>query len=95
MTREDHGELANAQIRLYAESKKAQERQSMGFRLSEWDQKLLAFAAQFEAKMMNLQVNISLEEALDLGWKILSNCFESYEIGIKPSILEKYWPIGK
>src|ERR1700741_5681311 len=32
VTREDHGELANCMIRLYAESKKARERQSMGFR---------------------------------------------------------------
>lgn len=95
MTREDHGEIANAQIRLYAESKKAQERQSMGFRLSEWDRKLIAFAAEFEEKMMNLAVNIPLEEALDLGWKLLSNCFERYELGIKPSILEKYWPKRK
>ena len=32
VTREDHGDIANAQIRLYADSKKARERQSMGFR---------------------------------------------------------------
>ena len=44
VTREDHGDLANAQIRLYAESKKARERQSMGFRLSKWDEQLLHFA---------------------------------------------------
>ena len=39
VTREDHGDLANAMIRLYSESKKARERQSMGFRLSRWDEK--------------------------------------------------------
>ena len=41
VTREDHGDIANAQIRLYADSKKARERQSMGFKLSRWDEKLL------------------------------------------------------
>jgi len=92
VTREDHGDLANAQIRLYAESKKARERQSMGFRLSRWDEKLLHFAHLFEKKMMNLEVNLLLEEALDLGWKILAECFEIPEVGIKQTLVDKYWP---
>ena len=44
VTREDHGDVANAMIRLYAESKKARERQSMGFKLSKWDEKLLQYS---------------------------------------------------
>jgi V/A-type H+-transporting ATPase subunit B len=92
VTREDHGDLANAMIRLYAESKKAKERRSMGFRLSKWDEKLLIYAKQFESKMMNLQVNLPLEEALDLGWKILATSFQPEEVGIKQSIVTKYWP---
>ncbi len=40
VTSEDHGDLANAMIRLYAESKKARERQAMGFKFSHWDEKL-------------------------------------------------------
>jgi len=92
VTREDHGDLANAQIRLYADSKKASERQSMGFKLSRWDEKLLNFSILFEERMMNLEVNYTLEKALDLGWKTLSECFERHEVGIKDSLLEKYWP---
>ncbi|NGX26728.1 MAG: V-type sodium ATPase subunit B [Chlamydiae bacterium] len=92
VTREDHGDLANTQIRLYADSKKASERASMGFKLSRWDEKLLNFSILFEDRMMNLQVNLPLEEALDLGWKTLSECFERNEVGIKESLLEKYWP---
>lgn len=92
VTREDHGDVANAQIRLYAESKKARERQSMGFKLSRWDEKLLAFSVLFEDRMMNLQVNYTLEEALDLGWKTLAECFQPQEVGIKRSLIEKYWP---
>lgn len=95
VTREDHGDLANAQIRLYADSKKARERQSMGFKLSRWDEKLLNFSFLFEERMMNLEVNLTLEQALDLGWKTLSECFEKYEVGIKESLLEKYWPRNK
>lgn len=91
VTREDHGDIANAQIRLYADSKKARERQSMGFRLSRWDEKLLTYSQLFESRMMNLDVNITLEEALNLGWKTLSECFEPQEVGIKQSLIDKYW----
>lgn len=92
VTREDHGDIANAQIRLYAESKKARERQSMGFRLSRWDEKLLEYSALFEMRMMNLEVNIPIEDALNLGWKTLAECFDPYEVGIKQDMINKYWP---
>lgn len=92
VTREDHGDIANAQIRLYAESKKAKERQSMGFKLSKWDEKLLRYSQLFEERMMNLEVNYTVEEALDLGWKTLSECFEIQEIGVKKDLVQKYWP---
>ena len=91
VTREDHGDLANAMIRLYAESKKARERQGMGFRLSKWDEQLLHYSHLFEDRMMNLEVNYTLEEALDLGWKTLSECFQPDQVGIKQSLVTKYW----
>lgn len=90
VTREDHGDLANAMIRLYAESKKAKERQSMGFRLSKWDEKLLHYSHLFEDRMMNLEVNYTVEEALDLGWKTLAECFEAGEVGIKQALIDKF-----
>lgn len=92
VTREDHGDLANAMIRLYAESKKARERQAMGFKLSRWDEKLLAYSYLFEDRMMNLEVNYALEQALDLGWDTLAECFQSNEVGIKQTLVNKYWP---
>jgi len=95
VTREDHGDLANAMIRLYAESKQARERQSMGFRVSHWDEKLLNYSFLFEDRMMNLEVNYVLEEALDLGWQTLAECFEVDEVGIKQALVEKYWPAAK
>ncbi len=79
-------------IRLYADSKKARERQGMGFKLSRWDEKLLRYSYLFEDKMMNLQVNLPLEKALDLGWIILAECFDLEEIGIKKVLADKYWP---
>ncbi len=95
VTREDHNDLANTMIRLYADSKKANERKSMGFKLSKWDQKLLRFSGLFEENMMNLRVNISVEEALNLGWQLLSDCFLVSEIGMKKAFTDKYWPKEK
>lgn len=92
VTREDHGELANTMIRLYADSKKARERQGMGFRLSRWDEKLLRYSFLFEERMMNLEVNLPLEKALDLGWHTLAECFDLAEVGVKKGIADIYWP---
>ncbi len=92
VTREDHNELANMMIRLYADSKKARERQAMGFKLSRWDEKLLRYSILFEERMMNLQVNMPLEAALDLGWLTLAEIFKLEEVGIKKEIADKYWP---
>ena len=91
VTREDHGDLANGQIRLYAEGKKARERQAMGFKLSRWVEKILHFAKLFEERMMNLEVNLPLEDALDYGWRMLAECFEPQEVGIKQTLIDKYW----
>ncbi|TAJ93371.1 MAG: V-type ATP synthase subunit B [Gammaproteobacteria bacterium] len=95
VTREDHGDLANAMIRLYAESKKARERQSMGFRLSKWDEKLLHYSQLFEDRMMNLEVNYALEAALDLGWQMLAEVFDAGEVGINQALIDKYGPWRK
>ncbi len=91
VTRKDHGDLANTMIRLYADSKQARERQGMGFKLSLWDEKLLNYAYLFETQMMDLKVNLPLEKALDLGWEILSRCFEVEEVGMKASLTSAYW----
>ena len=87
-----YGDLANAMIRLYADSKKARERQGMGFKLSRWDEKLLRYSHLFEERMMSLSVNLPLEEALDLGWRTLAECFDLEEVGIKKAIADRYWP---
>ncbi len=64
----------------------------MGFRMSKWDAKLLKYGNRFEAEMMDLSVNIPLEQALDLGWQILADCFEPMETGINSALIETFWP---
>ena len=91
-TRDDHRAIMDTMIRLYADFKETLEKQSMGFQMSSWDEKLLKYGDAFEKQMMDLSVNIPLEEALDSGWKILAACFEKTETGIKTDLLNKYWP---
>ena len=94
-TREDHRTVMNTLIQLSANYRETLEKQSMGFRMSEWDHKLLRYGGRFEREMMALTVNISLEQALDLGWEILADCFEAMETGIHSELIEKFWPAGK
>jgi len=91
-TRPDHRAIMDAMIRLYSDFKGTLEKQSMGFVMSPWDKKLLKYGAMFESRMMDLKVNIPLEEALDLGWKILAECFDAAEVGIKTDLIREYWP---
>jgi V/A-type H+-transporting ATPase subunit B len=91
-TRSDHRAIMDGMIKLYAAYKDALEKKSMGFQMSAWDAKLLKYGELFEANMMDLSVNIPLEQALDLGWKILSECFEPAETGLRSELMEKYWP---
>ena len=91
-TREDHRTIMNMMIQLYAGYKETLEKRAMGFRMSAWDSKLLKYGEAFEREMMDLSVNIPLEEALDLGWKILSDCFDAQETGIPTELVQKFWP---
>ena len=91
-SREDHRTIMDAMIKLYASYKETQEKQSMGFRMSDWDTKLLKYGVRFEQEMMDLSVNIPLEKALDLGWQILADCFTPDETSIPSKLTTKFWP---
>ena len=91
-TREDHRAIMDTMIRFYSDYKETLEKQSMGFQMSNWDKKLLEYGVKFERQMMDLSVNIPLEKALDEGWKILADCFDKTETGIKTELVEKFWP---
>ena len=91
-TRADHRAIMDGMIKLYAAFKESLEKKSMGFKMSDWDEKLLAYGQLFEQEMMDLSVNIPLEAALDKGWEILSSCFASEETGLKTELIEKFWP---
>ncbi len=91
-TRKDHRALMDAMIRMYSSYKDTLEKRNMGFAMSRWDEKLLKYGDLFERKLMDLSVNLSLEEALNLGWEILADCFEKEETGIKTELSDEFWP---
>lgn len=91
-TRSDHRALMDGMIRLYSSYKDTVEKKSMGFMMSDWDEKLLKFGELFEKEMMDLSINVPLEGALDMGWKILSDCFKKEETGLKSELIQQYWP---
>ncbi len=91
-TRKDHRALMDAMIRLYSAFKDTVEKKNMGFSMSNWDEKLLQYGELFENKLMDLSVNLSLEEALDMGWTILAACFDKTETGIKTELIDEFWP---
>ncbi len=92
-TRRDHRALMDAMIRMYSSYKDTLEKKNMGFTMSRWDEKLLMYGELFESKLMDLSVNLTLEEALDLGWEILAACFEKNETGIKSDLTDEFWPV--
>lgn len=91
-TRKDHRALMDAMIRLYSSYKETLEKKNMGFSMSSWDKKLLKYGELFESKLMSLSVNLPLEDALDLGWEILADCFNKDETGIKSELTDEFWP---
>ncbi|TVQ24965.1 MAG: V-type ATP synthase subunit B [Spirochaetaceae bacterium] len=91
-TRDDHRAVMDGMITLYANYRESVEKRSMGFRMSEWDTKLLKYGALFESEMMDLSVNIPLEQALDRGWSILAECFAPAESGLRTELINRFWP---
>ncbi len=91
-TREDHRGIMDGMLQLYAKFKETEEKRAMGFRMSDWDKKLLKYGKLFESDMMDLNVNIPLEKALDNGWKIMADCFKPEETNFRTDLIEKFWP---
>ena len=92
VTREDHGQIMNTLIRLYAAARDAEQKQAMAFELSAYDQRLLRFGRLFRERFMDVRVSLPLEEALDLCWQTLAECFEPRDLLMKQSLIDKYFP---
>lgn len=93
-TREDHPQVMNALIRLFADAANAKTKMENGFDLSEYDQRTLSFAKEYSRNLLAIDVNISIDEMLDLGWSLLAKNFKKEEVGIRQVLVDKYWPIS-
>ena len=92
VTREDHSQIMNTMVRFYSEARDAAQKQAMAFELSDFDHQLLMFGDLFRQRFMNLEVSLPLEEALDLGWRTLAECFRPEQLLMKQQLIDKYFP---
>jgi len=94
VTREDHSQIMNTMIRFYSEAHDAAQKQAMAFELSEYDNQVLKFGDLFRERFMDINVSIPLEEALDLCWTTLAECFEPEQLLMKQNLIDTYFPKG-
>tara|TARA_Y100000588_G_C14142718_1_gene876854 strand:- start:665 stop:1390 length:726 start_codon:yes stop_codon:yes gene_type:complete len=91
-TRDDHSQVMNTMIRLYSGAEEARQKQAMAFELSDYDEQLLTFGDLFRKHFMQLDVDLPLEKALDLGWELMARCFSPEQLLMKSELIQKYYP---
>ena len=96
-TREDHAGTMNQLFAAYARGKEAKELMTIlgEAALSDIDKLYAKFSEEFEKQYVNqgYDENRSIEETLNLGWKLLSILPKSELKRIKPELIEKYLPV--
>jgi len=92
VTREDHSQIMTTMVRFYSSALEAQKKQAMAFELSAFDEKLLKYGTFFRERFMDIGVSMSLNDALDLCWQTLAECFEPQELLMKQELVDKYFP---
>ncbi|MCD6597837.1 MAG: V-type ATP synthase subunit B [Bacteroidales bacterium] len=91
-TREDHPQVMNSAVRLFADAANAKTKLENGFDLTDYDQRCLKFAKDYSNKLLAIDVNINIDEMLDTGWDLFGKYFKPEEVGIKQELVDKYWP---
>jgi V/A-type H+-transporting ATPase subunit B len=90
-TREDHPQVMNAAVRLYADAANAKTKLENGFELTDYDQRALDFAREYSEKLLSIDVNIDIDEMLDTAWRLFAKYFTVSEVGIKQELVDKFW----
>ena len=94
-TRRDHAGTMNQLFSSYARGKEAKELMVVlgEAALTPMDRLYAKFADEFEKQYINqgFYENRTIEETLDLGWKLLAILPKSEMKRIKPDIVEEYW----
>jgi len=90
-TREDHPQVMNAAIRLYADAANAKTKLENGFDLTDYDERTLEFAREYSEKLLSIDVNIDIDTMLDTAWRLFAKYFTVSEVAIKQELVDKYW----
>jgi V/A-type H+-transporting ATPase subunit B len=90
-TREDHPQVMNAAVRLFADAANAKTKLENGFDLTDYDERALAFAKDYSTQLLAIDVNIDTTKMLDVAWSLLSLHFKPAEVNIKQELVNKYW----
>ncbi|HQO09838.1 MAG TPA: V-type ATP synthase subunit B [Clostridiales bacterium] len=91
-TREDHPQVMNAAIRLFADAANAKTKLENGFDLNDYDERTLKYAKEYSRELLAIDINIEIDAMLDTGWRLFAKYFNKSEIGIKEALVAKYWP---
>lgn len=91
-TREDHPQVMNAAIRLYADAANAKTKLENGFDLTDYDERTLKFAKEYSDRLLAIDVNIDIDSMLETGWELFSRHFTPEEVGIREEYVKKFWP---
>ena len=90
-TREDHSQVMNTGVRLFADAANAKTKLENGFDLSDYDLRCLEYAKEYSTKLLSIDVNIKIEEMLDTGWSLFKKYLKPEELGIRQAFVDKYW----
>jgi V/A-type H+-transporting ATPase subunit B len=90
-TREDHPQVMNACVRLFADAAGAKTKLENGFDLTEYDRRTLEFAKEYSNDLLAIDVNVEIDAMLDTGWDLFSRYFTKEEVAIKAELMDKYW----
>jgi V/A-type H+/Na+-transporting ATPase subunit B len=91
-TREDHPQVMNAAIRLYADAANAKTKMENGFDLTDYDERTLKFAKEYSNDLLAIDVNVDVETMLNTAWALFAKNFKPAEVGIREEFVKKYWP---
>ena len=91
-TRNDHPQVMNAAVRLFADAANARTKMENGFDLSDYDERTLRFAKEYSNSLLAIDVNVEVDTMLDTGWNLFAKHFTQAEVGIKQELMQKYWP---
>ncbi len=91
-TREDHPQVMNAAVRLYADAANAKTKLENGFDLSDYDVRCMSFAREYSNDLLAIDVNIDTTAMLDKAWELFGRHFTKAEVGIKQEFVDLYWP---